>query len=94
MYGKRSLIIGGTRGIGAVVKEVFTSRGDDVSTASRTNSADPKHFFINLPDHINLDRNIDFNYLVFAHRYRGTDWDDDFDITVIGIDETVEGENV
>ncbi len=86
MYGKRSLIIGGTRGIGAVVKEVFTSRGDDVSTASRTNSADPKHFFINLPDHINLDRNIDFNYLVFAHRYRGTDWDDDFDITVKSID--------
>jgi len=86
MYGKRSLIIGGTRGIGVVIKEILTSRGDDVSTASRTISTDPKHFCIDLPDHTNINENIKLNYLIFAHRYRGTDWDDDFDITVKSID--------
>lgn len=86
MYGKRSLIIGGTRGIGVVIKDVLASRGDDVFTASRTASADSKHFCVNLPDNINIDENINFNYLIFAHRYRGTDWDDDFDVTVKSID--------
>ncbi len=86
MYSKRSLIIGGTRGIGVVIKDILTSRGDDVSTASRTISTDPKHFYVDLPDHIDINENVKLNYLVFAHRYRGTDWDDDFDITVKSID--------
>lgn len=86
MHGKRSLIIGGTRGIGVVIKDVLTSRGDDVFTASRTISTDSKHFYIDLPDHIDIDENIKLNYLIFAHRYRGTDWDDDFDVTVKSID--------
>jgi len=89
MYRKKSLIIGGTRGIGAVIKEVFASRGDDVYTASRSASSGSRHFRVILPDDIYAHWNIDLNYLIFAHRYRGEDWADEFDITVKAIDQLI-----
>jgi 3-oxoacyl-[acyl-carrier protein] reductase len=79
---KTTLIIGGTRGIGSVIKQVFIERGDHVYTASRRDLSDANHINVNLPNRIDIDSKIKLNYLIFAHRYRGQDWDDDFDITV------------
>lgn len=84
-----TLIVGGTRGIGSVVKQMFLDRGDRVYTASRSVDSESNHFTIRLPDISELDKNIKPNYLVFTHRYRGTDWDDDFDVTVKSIDVVI-----
>lgn len=82
MPNKTTLIIGGTRGIGSIIKQALIERGDHVYTASRTDLSDDNHIEINLPSRIEIDRNIKLNYLIFSHRYRGQDWDDDFNITV------------
>ncbi len=89
MCQRTTLIIGGTRGIGSVIKQVFIERGDKVYTASRSDLPDANHFRINLPDRIDIDKAIKLNYLVFAHRYRGTQWNDEFDITVKAVDNVI-----
>lgn len=89
MTHKTTLIIGGTRGIGSVIKQVFLERGDIVYTASRSALPDPNHFTIKLPDKIAIDKNLKLNYLIFTHRYRKKEWDDDFKITVKGVDRTI-----
>lgn len=86
MPNKTTLIIGGTRGIGSVIKEVFTGRGDQVYTASRRELSDANHIKVNLPNQIEINNNVKLNYLIFAHRYRGQDWDDDFSVTVKACD--------
>ena len=86
MPNKTTLIVGGTRGIGSIIKQVFIERGDHVYTASRRDLYDANHIKINLPNRIEIDENIKLNYLIFAHRYRGQDWDDDFSITVKACD--------
>lgn len=82
MSKKTTLIIGGTRGIGSVIKNTLTERGDEVYTASRSDLDDPKHFKIDLPDNSNIDLSEKLDYLVFAHRYRGPDWSAEFDVMV------------
>ena len=82
----KTLIIGGTRGIGSIIKQVLIERGDHVYTASRRNLSDVNHFKIDLPNQIEIDSTIKLNYLVFAHRYRGQVWEDDFSITVKSVD--------
>ena len=89
MKQKTTLIIGGTRGIGLVVKEALLKRGDLVYTASRSKSVNRNHYTINIPDEINIDKNIKLNYLIFTHRYRNGKWDDDFNITVKGVDKII-----
>tara|TARA_B100000315_G_C14404364_1_gene507966 strand:+ start:163 stop:885 length:723 start_codon:yes stop_codon:yes gene_type:complete len=86
---KTTLLTGGTRGIGSIIKQVLLERGDEVYTASRSQSSDPNHFSINLPDQIEINKTLKLNYLVFTHRYRGNDWDDDFNITVKGVDQII-----
>ena len=81
-----SLIIGGTRGIGSVIKEVLVDRGDCVYTASRSSSTDPSHLILDISNNVKLDPSLKLNYLIFAHRYRGQEWDDDFDVTVKLVD--------
>jgi|TARA_B100000315_G_scaffold87517_1_gene80353 hypothetical protein len=89
MSPKSTLIIGGTRGIGSVIKQVFLERGDKVYTAARSHSSDINHFSIELPDKIEIDRDLLLNYLVFAHRYRENVWNDDFNVTVKGVDKII-----
>ena len=86
MLKKVTLIVGGTKGIGSVIKQAFVKRGDLVYTASRSELTDPNHFIIDLPNKFTISEEIKFNYLIFAHRYRGNDWDDDFHVTVKGVD--------
>ncbi len=86
MLNRTTLIIGGTRGIGSVIKQALVTRGDHVYTASRSDLSDTNHFKIDLPSTIEIDNTLKLNYLIFAHRYRGQEWDDDFNITVKGVD--------
>jgi NAD(P)-dependent dehydrogenase (short-subunit alcohol dehydrogenase family) len=86
MLKNNTLIIGGTRGIGSVIKKVFLDRGDCVYTASRNSSTDQRHLKLDLSNHVQLDPSLKLNYIIFAHRYRGQEWDDDFNITVKLID--------
>jgi len=86
MLNKKTLIIGGRRGIGSVIKQVLVDRGDHVYTASRSDLSDANHFKIDLPNKIEIDDTIKLNYLIFAHRYRGQEWGDDFNITVKAVD--------
>jgi len=85
MLKKTSLIIGGTRGIGSVIKHSLVKRGDQVYTASRAQSSE-KHFNVNLPDKIEIKKIVKLNYLIFAHRYRGEEWQGDFNVTVKAVD--------
>ena len=86
MLNKTTLIIGGTKGIGSIIKQVLVERGDHVYTASRRDLSDPNHFKIDLPNQIEIDDTIKLNYLIFSHRYRGHEWDEDFSITVKAVD--------
>ena len=86
MLKSNSLIIGGTRGIGSVIKEVLLDRGDCVYTASRSSSTDPSHLILGKSNNVKLDPSLNLNYLIFAHRYRGQEWDDDFNVTVKLVD--------
>mgnify|MGYP003344473757 CR=1 FL=1 len=54
-----TLIIGGNRGIGSVIKQTLICRGDRVFTASRSNSADIDHYKINLPSQPNINLDVD-----------------------------------
>jgi 3-oxoacyl-[acyl-carrier protein] reductase len=83
---KKTLILGGSRGIGSVIKQVLVARGDFVYTASRGDFLDKNHIKVNLPNKIEIDENVRLNYIIFAHRYRGKCWDEDFDVTVKAID--------
>ncbi|MEO0534986.1 MAG: SDR family oxidoreductase [Cyanobacteria bacterium P01_A01_bin.123] len=84
-----SVVIGGTRGIGKTIVDQLRKRGDRVHTVSRRDLKDENHikFDISLDDIQTLSDAIsfDFNYLVFTHRYRGTEWDEEFQITVKAI---------
>ena len=86
MLNKTTLIIGGSKGIGSIIKQVLVERGDLVYTASRSDLSDPNHFKIDLPNQIEIDDTIKLNYLIFSHRYRGHEWDEDFSITVKAVD--------
>jgi NAD(P)-dependent dehydrogenase (short-subunit alcohol dehydrogenase family) len=81
-----TLIIGGTRGIGLVIKDALVRRGDNVYTASRSDSINLNHQKINLPNDANLDINFKLNNLIFAHRYRGDIWDHDFEVTLKSVE--------
>jgi 3-oxoacyl-[acyl-carrier protein] reductase len=82
----KTLIIGGTRGIGSIIKQALVERGDHVYTASRKDLSDVNHLKVNLPNQLEIDETIKLNYLIFAHRYRGHVWEDDFNVTVKAVD--------
>lgn len=80
-----SLVVGGLSGIGSAVRDCFEKRGDIVFTSSRRRSESPHHLRQEMPHALEIDPSQKFNYLVFTHRYRGDDWDEDFDVMVKGI---------
>lgn len=89
MSNRTTLIIGGTKGIGSVIKLSLVERGDLVFTASRSALPNENHFEINLPEKIEFNDSLKLNYLIFTHRYRGHDWDQDFDITVKAVNSLI-----
>jgi len=85
------LVFGGTRGIGSVIVKALEERGDKVITASRSKIDSTNHIEIDISE---VDRNkisglSDIDHVVFAHRYRGDSWDDEFQITVKSVHEWV-----
>jgi 3-oxoacyl-[acyl-carrier protein] reductase len=83
---KTTLIVGGTRGIGSVIKEVLSDRGDDVYTASTSSSNDTHHLKINLPHQFSISIEKKIDNLIFTQRYRGNNWELEFDISVKSVD--------
>ncbi|MFM7545326.1 MAG: SDR family NAD(P)-dependent oxidoreductase [Synechococcales cyanobacterium] len=92
---RRSIVIGGTRGIGKVIFDQLVKRGDCVYRVSRSDYSDSSNhikFDITSP---NIDLLVDqidsnINYLVFSHRYRGIDWNVEFEVTVRAVNLIVE----
>ncbi len=87
-----SLIIGGTRGLGLVIRDYLRDRGDVVYTVSRSKLDSKYHINCDITSNcapiVNCIKNID--YLVFSHRYRGIDWNEMFDVTVKGVDNVIQ----
>ncbi|MGK7925262.1 MAG: SDR family NAD(P)-dependent oxidoreductase [Spirulina sp.] len=88
-----SLVIGGTRGMGKIIVEQLRKRGDRVYTASRRELQHRDHIQFDI-----LSENIQpllngietpFNYLIFTHRYRGDEWDDEFKVTLKGVERII-----
>jgi 3-oxoacyl-[acyl-carrier protein] reductase len=88
-----SIVIGGTRGIGKIIVQRLRQRGDRVYTASRRKIQDPDHiqFDILSEDIQPLLNKIEmpFNYLIFTHRYRGEEWDEEFKVTLKGVNNII-----
>jgi len=87
-----SVIIGGLSGIGSVVAKYIANRGDKTYTVSRSNSIGKNHISCNISEDctpiIEHVKNID--YLIFTHRYRGSDWNEEFDVTVKGVNNVIQ----
>ena len=85
-----TLIIGGTKGIGLIIKDLLRERGDDVYTVSRSCTKDPNHFKSELPNCFEIGVNAEISYLIFAHRYRGDEWDEEFHTMVKSVDVVIQ----
>ena len=83
-----SLITGGTRGIGGCIAKVLKERGDRVITVSRKKMNDENHISMDLASKDDISRlysridSPEIHNLVFCHRYRGSNWGDDFQISL------------
>ena len=86
-----SLIIGGTKGIGSVIADSLRKRGDRVFTLSREERKNKNHIKCDITSESNkiLSFVDEVDYLIFSQRYRGTDWDETFDVTIKGIHNVV-----
>ena len=87
-----SVVIGGISGIGSVVAKHLASRGDEIYTVSRSNSTTKNHISCDITVDCKpiVDYVSDIDYLIFTHRYRGTDWNETFDVTVKGVDNVIQ----
>ena len=87
-----SVVIGGISGIGSVVVRHLANRGDKIFTVSRSDSTVKNHISCDISVDCTpiLDCVTDIDYLIFTHRYRGTDWNETFDVTVKGVDNVIQ----
>jgi NAD(P)-dependent dehydrogenase (short-subunit alcohol dehydrogenase family) len=90
-----SIVVGGTRGIGQIIFDQLLERGDCIYRVSRNEypgCSNHIKFNVTSPNTELLVSQINssINYLVFSHRYRGTDWHEEFEITVRGVSLIVE----
>ena len=87
-----SIVIGGTRGIGSVITSNLIKRGDKVFTVSRRNSSSKNHICCDISSDCSqlIDLPSEVDYLIFAHRYRGDDWNETFDVTLKGVDNVIQ----
>ena len=86
----KSLIFGGSRGIGSVINSCLKKRGDLVFSCSRTATGRKEDIVSSIE---NFDYRIlkhKFDNLIFSHRYRGEDPNEDFKITVNAVSNILE----
>ena len=85
----KTLIIGGNRGIGSVIRERLCNGGHQVYTSSRNSENSDHHFQNELPDVDGIPKDFELNHLVFAHRYRGSSGIEDFQIMIQGVENLI-----
>ena len=85
----RSIIFGGTRGIGRSIYDKLSKRGDKLVTISRNKNKRSNHIVFDLlKDNLSKLISNKFLYnkkidnLIFSHRYRGSNKDDEFGLTI------------
>ena len=93
---KNTLIFGGTRGIGLVIKKHLDLRGDNIINFSRTIKENKKNIKIDLSNELSINNSLKkINYIkridniIFSQRYRGKDWKEDFQVSVFSIDQII-----
>jgi 3-oxoacyl-[acyl-carrier protein] reductase len=86
-----SVVIGGTSGIGSVITSNLINRGDEVYTVSRSDSPSTNHICCDISSDCSVLADLipSVDYLIFAHRYRGDDWSQTFDVTLKGVDNVI-----
>ena len=86
-----SLVIGGHSGIGSIAVKQLRQRGDRVYTISRRKLENENHVCCDITKDYSKLKNISnkIDNVIFTHRYRGSDWDDEFDVTVKGVDNAI-----
>ena len=88
MKKKISVIIGGTRGIGKEIFSTLKKRGDTVFNISRNNSNNKNDISADLNKTSDLKliknkfKNLKIDNLIFSHRYRGSDENDEIRVMV------------
>ena len=90
----KSIIFGGTSGIGRVIYNKLLERGDIITTITRNNfkSSQHQHICCDISEDCTiLKKEIEsFDNIVFSHRYRGDDWDQCFNTTIKGVKNVIE----
>jgi len=78
--------------MGSVIADHLSDRGDMVYTVSRSSSKRENHIKCDISfDCASIIDNIDsIDYLVFSHRYRGSDWNEMFDVNVKSVRNLIE----
>ena len=85
----RTLIVGGNRGIGSVIRHRLFNEGHFVYTSSRNSENYDHHFKNELPDVDGIPNDLELDNLVFAHRYRGISATEDFQIMIQGVENLI-----
>ena len=86
----KSLIFGGTKGIGSVIKYNLETRGDFVTSCSRGENFSNEHIQSSIEKFDIKTLKHKFDYLIFAHRYRGTSSIKDYEISVEAVNKLLE----
>tara|TARA_B100000686_G_C16767748_1_gene962971 strand:- start:56 stop:769 length:714 start_codon:yes stop_codon:yes gene_type:complete len=95
---KNTLIIGGLSGIGKSINQALSSRGDNIITASRKKTNLNNHIQFDilsndvndiLSDSLFFKKKLD--YLIFTHRYRGDNIDEDFNHSIKKVEQIING---
>ena len=92
-----SIITGGISGIGSVIATTLRTRGDEVYTVSRRKIEDDNHISADLSTQEGIKilsskfKDTLIDNLIFAHRYRGTDAMEEFQLTVKSVNDLIWG---
>jgi NAD(P)-dependent dehydrogenase (short-subunit alcohol dehydrogenase family) len=88
MQSPRTVIVGGTRGIGGVIADEFAKRGEKVTTISRASGSDHDHLSVDIAapgaEEIIYEEFVGSKVcnLIFSQRYRGNQWSEEMETMV------------
>lgn len=84
-----SLIFGGSKGIGSEIKKLLMVRGDLVITCSRNVKPSPLDIKSTI-DNFDINKlKYKFDNLIFSHRYRGENYQEEYNIMVDSVDKLI-----
>ena len=91
-----TVVVGGTRGIGKVISEVLSERGDLIYTISRRKIKNKNHFSLDLSNEKKLKvikkkfRSQKIKNLIFCQRYRGNDTKKEYLVSTLATKNIIE----